>query len=246
LINFSGILPGVSLSLNGAQLTLDHVTVQGSANGSGINVGSGSQLGFSVGAPSVVTGNFEDGINVGAGGFADIANVTISNNGRTGIHVTGGSINLANTIFGNDAPVEVTGNGTGNFGDTGGVLVEAGSLSAKNGDGPVPIHIHHNTGVGLAVFGSTADMEANVTFDGNTGDPDSVPSTELRSLFSAHFGTRRRISPGGPGGGAVSAIFNSNVILASGNPFHAHGRSKIPDRIDGVSHRTRHVRHGVL
>ena len=228
---------GGFLGLNSGQVTLDGVTVQSSLNGSGISVGPGSQLGFT-GAPSLVTGNFGDGINIGAGGFANVVNVTISNNGGTGVHVhNGGSVNLGNQIFFNnqfvDAPVDIFGNGASGQGDGGGSMLESASLTTANAGGNAPIHIHGNTGLGLAVFASTADIEANVTFDGNTGDPEFEPFNGVQvGAFAGNL-----VLAGGSvqGSAGVSAMMNSNVAFGFGNPFTLTGGATLLSGSIGIT-----------
>jgi len=227
---------GGFLGLNSGQVTLDGVTVQGSLNGNGIGVGTGSQLGFT-GAPSLVTGNLREGINIGAGGNANLVNVTISNNGTSGVHVhNGGSVNLANQIFINnqfvDAPVDIFGNGSSE-GDGGGILLESASLSTTGATGNAPIHIHGNTGLGLGVFASTADIEANVTFDGNTGESDFDPFNGAQvGVFAGNL-VLSGGSVQGPAG--VSAMMNSNVAFGFGNPFTLTGGAKLLSGSMGIT-----------
>jgi hypothetical protein len=235
LINFSGILPGGSLDLNASQLTLDHVTVQGSANGNGINVSSGSQLGFT-GQPSVITGNFNSGIDVGAGSIANIVNVTISNNGLSGVSAhNGGSIILANQFLSGgqtlNGAVDIFGNGALHPDNGSGIQLSGASLTTDPDlvDGPGAIHIHNNLGQGLAVFASTADIEAHVTFDHNLGDP---TEGEFFNAQVIAFSGSTLILAGGsvqgePGGAAVVGSFNSNVFLSFGGPFTLTGGVKL-------------------
>jgi hypothetical protein len=126
-INFDFSVQSGFVSLQGSQVTFDGVTVKNARSGTNASdsaVGlAESTLGFA-GAPSLITNNACVGISVGAGSQANVANVTISNNGlgqgcgtqRHGIRVrSGGTVNLANQIPVNgvftDAPVDISGNG---------------------------------------------------------------------------------------------------------------------------------------
>ncbi len=210
--NFDGVFNG-SLNLNDAGVALDGVTVQ-SSPGDGINVGLGSNLGFS-GAPSLITGNGGDGINIGVGSRANVANVTISNNGRGIKAQNGGSLNLSNQVNGVDAPVDISGNRNA------GIEIEGGSLTT-GAEGPALIRIHHNGELGLVVSGS-ANVEGHIQFDNNLGDP-------LFGVFQVVvFAGNLVIGRGVQVQGGLAAELNSVLLIGDGGPMTITGGARLRD-----------------
>ena len=170
-IDFDFSVQSGFVNLQGSQVTFDGVTVKNAREGGNateFGVGLvGSTLGFA-GAPSLITNNPCVGLSVGAGSLANVANVTISNNGtgpgcggqRHGIRVrNGGAVTLANQVLLNgvftDAPVDISGNGKN------GISVEGGTLRTSAEGGNALIHIHHNVEAGLEVSGG-AEVEGHV------------------------------------------------------------------------------------
>jgi hypothetical protein len=151
---------------------------------------------------------------VGPGSQANIANVTISNNGgqkqgqQDGVHAhNGGSINFLNQVNVNgalvDAPVDIS----GNAGD--GVHVEEGALTTTGLNGAALIHVHNNDGPGLELDASTGDVEGPVAFDGN--DASDVPPAQAVAYASNLIIGRDVQVQGG-----LAGVFKSFVAIGSG------------------------------
>jgi hypothetical protein len=227
-----------NLLLNGAGVTFSGVIVQNSANtaavslaqniGGGVSV-AGSTLNFPAnGALSQIKNNQCIGVEVGAGSIANLANVTISNNGfglgppgagcrsqRYGIKGSnGGSITIRNVI----GPVDISAN------NSSGIYLEGTTLTTTAEDNPANlVRIHDNVGLGLANFGGRAFINGHVIFDGNnaSGQDGFGPA----QIFVAHgmlaIGEGVQLIGGtGPG---LSALFNSVAFIGDGGPMTISG-----------------------
>ena len=218
--------PGGNLSVNSSNVVLDGVTVQSAQFNYGINVGSGSQLGFT-GAPSFITGNGFSGINVGAGSLVNVVNVTISNNGlqRGGefegsgiVAHNGASVSLANQISVNgvrvDAPVDISGH------PKQGILVQGGTLSTDAESGSALIHVHDNNDVGLELDGGIATMNGHLKFDGNNPNPgEGFGSAQVVAVAGASIA----IGEGAQVLGGMVGLFNSFLVIGDGGPMTVTG-----------------------
>jgi hypothetical protein len=216
-LTFDFQLQPMNLALNGSQVTLDGVTVQNSIANGGISVG-GSNLGFN-GAPSLITGNQCNGIDVGAGSGVAVANVTISNNGvanqcggqRNGIHIhNGGSVNLLNQTLVNgvvtDRAVDISGSGKD------GIAVEGGTLTTSAEDGSALIRIHDNGGPGVELAGY-GDIEGHLQFDSN--DPNNQDGLGTAQIV-AFGGTTLGIGRGATVQGGLAAAATAFMIIGDG------------------------------
>jgi hypothetical protein len=219
---------GLNLSLNGAQVGLDGVTLKNSSNNAGIFVNSASSLGFS-GASSTVTGNSCIGIDVSAGSFLNLANATISNNGfaqgcgsqRHGVKLhNGGSANLSTQIVVNGTAVDALLDVSGNSG-AGIDLEGSGTLTTNAEAGAIAIHIHNNGQAGILLFGAaSADLEGNLLLDGNAPNgSDGFPSSQIIAASNASLS----IGDGTVVHGGLAGVFNAFVIIGDGGPMTITG-----------------------
>jgi hypothetical protein len=221
LFNFA-TAPGDNITLSGAAVTLDNVTVENTSFTAGINVFQQSSLGFA--GASAITGNGAYGIDVSGGSLATVANVTISNNGhgtgvggqKDGIRAhNGGSVILANVVrdaTGNlvDGPVDISLNG----GD--GIKVDGGHLSsnAEGGSANALVHIHDNTGVGVEIGDGAVELDGHFKFDNNdaAGSPFSANPVQI----VAGEGSTLGIGEGAVVEGGLAGAFHSFVIVGDG------------------------------
>jgi hypothetical protein len=213
------VQPG-NLNMQGSQVTFDGVTVKNSLSGEGAVALVGSALGFT-GAPSLITGNSDSGIELDSASHLSVANVTISNNQGHGIRVRGGSVNLANQIPLNgvitDRPVDISGNGKT------GIAMEGGTLTQGAWNGNAAIHIHHNVDTGLQVLGgAAADVEGHVLFDNNhMGGDDPFFPGPLQVVVG--FGGFLGIGSGVSVQGGLLAAFNASLFIGDGGPMSITG-----------------------
>lgn len=209
------------VGLGGSQVNFDGITVKNSQN-MGVSVG-GSGLGFS-GSPSLITANACVGIDVGSGSQLNLSNATISNNGagqncgsqKDGVQVhNGGSISLSTqTVVNNavvDALLDISGNGGAGINLNG-----SGVLTTFAETGTIPIHIHDNVDVGVALFGTaSADFEGQLLFEGNDQTPQPpFPSSQIIAAGDAFLS----IGEGAVVHGGLAAAFNAFVIVGNGGP----------------------------
>ena len=209
---------GNSLNFSGSQAVLDGVVVRNS-NVTGVNLLE-SAIGFGA-APSTITSNGA-GINVGAGSFATLANVTISNNGLQGVvsqpdgvHVTnGGAVTLASQVNVGGSLTDALLDISGNAGH--GIALGGGSLATAAENGAINIHIHHNTDTGLEVAGpSVASVEGHVQFDNNhmtSNDPFFPFPLQIDVALGGTLG----IGEGTSVQGGLAAAFKSSVAIGDG------------------------------
>lgn len=221
-IDFDFSVQSGFVTLQDSQVTFDGVTVTNARSGnnpSEFAVGlAGSTLGFT-GAPSLITSNPCVGISVGVGSLANVANVTISNNGlaqgcggqRQGIRVkNGGSVNLANHIVLNgvftDRPVDISGNGKQ------GISLEGGTLSSDAEPGNAVIRVHDNVDVGLEIGGAAADLDGHLQFDNNgTGVGDALFPGPVQ--IAVALGGSLSIGGGVSVQGGLGAAFNASLFI---------------------------------
>ena len=219
------------VNIQGSQVVFDGVTVENARMGnlpSEVAVGlNESTLGFA-GVPSLITNNPCVGISVGVGSLANVANVTISNNGlgqgcggqRHGIRVrNGGAVNLANQILVNgvitDRPVDISGNGKN------GIEMDGGTLTTSAEGGNALIRIHDNVDTGLEVTG-VADVEGHVQFDNNhMGGGDPLFPGPLQ--IAVALGGTLAIGGGASVQGGLAAAFNASLLIGDGGPMTITG-----------------------
>jgi hypothetical protein len=252
-INFDFNVQSGNVVIQGSGVTFDSVTVTNARGGNlpsefGVSLDD-STLDF-VGAPSLITNNPCVGISVGAGSRANIANVTISNNGLGqgcggqlhGIRVrNGGAVNLANQILVigsgfTDRPVDISGNGVG-------LDVQDGSVSEAAEAGNAMIRIHDNIGPGLQLFGaSSAHVKGHIQVDSNNPNgqglfpPVQIVAASNASLF---------IGRGAQVQGGLAGAFNAFVLIGDGGPtaisggaflsFNSVGYIAGPNTIDAMT-----------
>ena len=228
-INFDFSVQSGFVNLQDSQVTFDGVTVKnarqgGNATEFGVGLAE-STLAFA-GAPSLITNNPCVGISVGVGSLANVANVTISNNGlgqgcaaRHGILVrNGGAVNLANQILLNgvftDGPVDISGNARN------GIFVESGTLTTSAEGGNGLIRIHDNVDAGLAVTGF-ADVLGHVQFDNNHmgGDPLFPGPLQIVVAFGGSLAIGRGVSVQG----GLAAAFNASLRIGEGGAMTITG-----------------------
>ena len=205
-LNVSGGAP-IAVSLIDAGVTLDGVTIQNVPTG--INVDSGSSLGFT-GTPSVVTGN-GNGIVVTGSSTAEIRNVTISNNSRHGLEVEDHSdVTLTSNNNGAAAPVNIFGNARG------AVTVQGASFDVSTeGGSNALIDIHNNGGTGddaggLSFENSSVSVTGNVHIHDNTTLPSPFFPGTPTVIFFESFGD---IGAGAVIQGGVAGALRSTIAL---------------------------------
>jgi hypothetical protein len=211
LFNFNG--SGQNINVSGSSgVVLDGVTIQNSTNSNGaVSVGGESALSFN-GAPSVITNNGSDGINVFNGSILNLGNVTISNNQGRGVNAhNNATINLFNQVTNSqgqlvDAPVDISGSG----GD--GINLEAGFIGGDFSASPALIHIHNNGHAGLSIAGAFFDINGPLHVDGNTGDNQTLPG--IPSVQAEFFATSGQLGGGAQVSGGLLAAMNSLAILS--------------------------------
>jgi hypothetical protein len=209
-----------NVSMQGSQVTFDGVTVKNSQSGDGAVSLVGSDLGFT-GAPSLITGNSDMGIELDSASHLNVANVTISNNQRHGIRVRGGSVNLANQILLNgvftDRPVDISGNGRN------GIAMEGGSLTEGAESGNAVIRIHHNVDTGLEVAGgATAEVVGHIQFDNNHmggNDPLFPGPLQVVAAVGGYLGIGGGVSVQG----GLAGFGNASLIVGNGGPMSITG-----------------------
>jgi len=207
--NFNGSPQFLGLVASG--VVLDGVTVENSTNPNGaVVIGQQSALGF-VGAPSVITNNSGDGINVGNGSFINLVNVTISNNGGRGVNAhNNGSVNIGNQVGGPnntlvDAPVDIFGNGRE------GINMDGGFMGGDATGSPAPIHIHANGRAGVNIAAAAFDISGPLQVDGNTGDQAFPGVSHVQvEIFAANGALQSGVQISG----GLFAGLNSMVVLA--------------------------------
>jgi hypothetical protein len=132
-------------------------------------------------------------------------NITISHNGRQGIHVRG-ALNLITSVGATETPIDVS------FNDNEGIETEGGIIQTHGG-GSMPIHIHDNGGDALSVGGGFANLEGNVLIE-NIGEGDLGGGAEV--------GVGAGILTFGGGNVFINGpiiVFRGSLLLGSGGPI---------------------------